>query len=242
MRRVVAVIAVLAWAATSFGVYMDVGKALGAFETAPLGSIETGWMAHTDPTYGPGVVNDNTYVFHGSQSAMVMPGTNVIYNDVELGTSGAYTFWFYDDMADVGDPDVGKNVRAGLHYDPGPFHAPRLGAVAVESHLEFGEQAYYVHRRFSFYKGNVRRKLGWHEATIEWYDATDPRGAGMTAYIDGTLAYEVNDGVEYSARAEIIASPFGTQSSMWFDAVPEPATMGLLALGGLALVRTRRKR
>jgi hypothetical protein len=228
---------VLAWAATSFGVYMDVGKPFGGFETAPLGSVEDGWAAVSGFA---DVVNDDTHVLFGSQSAMITSGSTAIYHDVELGTSGEYTFWFYDDMADVGDDEVGRNVRAGLHYDPGPYQAPRLGAVAVETNQPFGDQAYYIHRRWGFAQSNVRRSEGWHKATIEWYDASDPRGAGMTAYIDDALAYEFNDGYELSARSEVIASPFGTDSGMWFDSVPEPATLGLLVLGGAALFRRRR--
>lgn len=219
MKVLTAVCLSVFWLVPIYGEVIDVDGTTAAFEDAPVGSIEDGWQAHTDPTYGGDCFNDDTHVAEGNQSVMV-PGTseaNIIWHDVSLGTSGTYEFMFYDDMVDVGDPDVGKNVRVGLHYQAGPYHAPRLGGFAVEASIS--ENAYVTHRGFSFRASGIRRSLGWHDVVIEWYDDTDPRGAGMTVYVDGQIADEWNDGVVREALCEVLGAPFSTDSPAWIDGI-----------------------
>ena len=120
------VVCLLACPTVSMATVIDVEGFPPAFEESPLGSIEAPWAVGA----GVGCPNDNTQVYEGEQSALVSIGTNVNWNNVDLGEEGWYEFMFYDDMVDVGNPDVGKNVRAGLHYQAGPYHAPRLGGPA----------------------------------------------------------------------------------------------------------------
>lgn len=222
MMVAVAVAGLLGWTGVASATWVDIeGSEPAAFEESPLGSIEAPWQIAA----GFGCPNDDTHVYEGQQSVLLPVGNHVISNNINLGDTGTYEFMFYDDMSTT------KQVRAGVHYSSGPYTAPRLGALAVECNQSTTH--YVAHRRWSIRVTSIERSEGWHKMTIDWY----PGGVAM--YVDDELATEFSDGYVYSALAEIIGAPYGTSSPAWIDAVPEPATLTLLGLGGLVLCRRR---
>ena len=129
------------------------------------------------------------------------------------------------DMTEETNPGNNANYRDASDWDP--IDPPYYTTVAGE--FELSDSPYGTFDQ----GGNVRE---WNEAVIVVSFGGPYRGLkGGDAYdrnVNATLA--VNRGTGYPA-GEVLGSGFRVSQ------VPEPATLSLLALGGLAMLKRRRK-
>jgi hypothetical protein len=64
-------------------------------------------------------------------------------------------------------------------------------------------------------------------------------GEATTLYFFDLVGFQEGDVIEFSGGPN--GGNHNTYMGMTFDVIPEPATMGLLAMGGLALLKRRRR-
>jgi hypothetical protein len=117
--------------------------------------------------------------------------------------------------------------------------------LGVVSFLPGGNQQYSVRSRVNgadpSANTGVTRKAGWTLLMIEADALAD--GGQVRFYIDGNQVGTSSRSTGIPLRWVRIGNNSKSYENFWYDdlsVVPEPATLGLLSLGGLALVRRRR--
>jgi hypothetical protein len=223
------------------------------FEAYTLGSLvpQDGWITHSGTTPGQVlVVSDNGPTFPGVQAAYLQQTTNSEDVSAPVGAEiGAGETWYCG--ADV---KISNNNNSDyfMHFiDMGTsFYGPRLDIQTDGAGFDFGFSG--VSSYPAVYDTTPRSLDTWYRVVFAYsYDTgitklwVDPSaGDAGSPLITGTFfTAEAFDGIAFreastgSAKQTIDNILVGRAFS---DVIPEPATLLLLSVGGLALLRRRR--
>ncbi|MCE5325709.1 MAG: PEP-CTERM sorting domain-containing protein [Planctomycetaceae bacterium] len=180
------------------------------------GGISLQWYFY-DP-WGPGGTNFRDYAalgfYNTAPSATDYPGTGSLNSSTQI------------QRLSLGAP---YNASAG--FDSSKYQARVIGATDGYSGT-------------SYFNTNTTRTMGWHQGRIVVGSALADGTNTVDFYIDGVLTFSHNSMTTYGYNIIELDTKFGSQTGYFDDVsftdVPEPATVTLLALGGLGLLRRKR--
>jgi hypothetical protein len=174
------------------------------------------------------IVSDTSSPFYGEK------GT-AFYVNLKVVGDGVHKFSANDIVFTVTSTDPAHSLNAsgslsGLTYGVDPIIAASYGPDGV---LHTGDDVIYNRRNPA--PSNTPVDYILYAGVAVGYDATGVGLGAVESYVDSTapynltIVYSVNDGTGVY------------ESSQTRMVTPEPATLTLLAIGGLALIRRRRK-
>lgn len=207
------------------------------------GRIDVGW-------YGGAPIN-GVSSFHDSVSYDRTPagGSNV----QSFGSEGRFGYSFHSLLDDVGEfANLNTQMVYSGFWSPGvPDTSTRFLTIDVEMEYIFSTptsgyfNCYKLTQNISPFTYCVLEQGTWNGSTFtspsQVMDFTTITGTGASAHVgQGDFRYRA----AYQATIEVNSSYNHHNSSAWnfHSAVPEPGTMAAVGFGGLALLRSRRKK
>jgi len=212
-----------------------------SFETTPVGNLPAGWGTEGGGGAWP-VVTDaaSPGAYHGSRY-LAYDGGEAQYAGVSLGGSQV-----------PGDGDIDLGFMAYIESTAAYMNTALTQSVASGPVLWFrfengGNNVQYL--------GDTGSGWGWVSTGLtypvgQWFEVAvhvDMPDAGNpintmtgTVSINGGPAFALGNCVDWqgtSYAAYVTISNSTGASNVYVDAIPEPATIGLLALGALGLIR-----
>jgi len=205
------------------------------FEYADQDSLNAAWT-HENSTYDPlSLSTGQNHTPGGSMSASAIADQfGQVYLSSTAMTDVSAEVWFYD----TGEAGTGGGI----------FAASEATNVSIGT-VEFGipvwiSSSNYVYKDatdgWARINSGIARTAGWHKVDLNY----TPTGGSI--YFDDNLV--LNSTAMTSVKAIELGNPWswaGSQPNpLYFDdvtVVPEPTTMALLGLGGLGLIRRRRR-
>ncbi len=207
-----------------------------------------------DPTTPNGINNlvttDNSHALSGTQAARVHASDPAAWNGytdfgATTGDVRAEVYVFEDFNEPGTDPNRPVTNMLSMYGDaPNPGAFTDFLQVGVVPFYPAGSTGYGVR---SSTGGIVNaspatpRKAGWTKLAIEADDLT--AGGQVRFYIDDVLVGTSTRAAGVALRYVRIGNNSKSYENFWYDdlrVTPEPASLMLLGLGGLALVRRRR--
>jgi len=191
------------------------------FFLLPQGNRVSGGLDTSDPTFNILATNKADHFLGINPTVTLRDGSGNVKGD--------YTDLFTDNILSYDSPRLGVN--------PGEIIVCDLGENVDERLVIHG---------VTLYTGTMTQHFITDSLTMDVYVTDDLNDLGeligTAGYMNGTLSYS---GFEAAGRYVVLknlsATSYFTELAINATApVPEPATMALLALGGLAMLRRRR--
>ena len=141
--------------------------------------------------------------------------------------------WFYD----TGQDDTYGAILASPTSQGDPGGVVEVGLFPWGGGGSTGYSYYDASGDWARKNSGIERSEGWHKVDIIF------AASGGAIYLDDTPL--VTGSANLTSAATLwVGNPWAGANPMYFDdvsVVPEPATVALLGLGGLALIRRRRR-
>jgi hypothetical protein len=217
------------------------------FESYNYASLsgQGGWVTHSGTAGQIQVVHDNGPTFPGEHAVQLLQTNQSEDVNHPLGdTMGAGDVWYFGVDVKISN---NNNSDYFMHFRAGNYFSPKLDIQASGAGFNFG-----IIGTTSVYEPTVRSLDTWYRIVCSYaYDTginklwVDPQ-PGEENSPDVTVAYFANDAmVEIALREASVGTAVQTIDNIlvgttFRDVLPEPTTVLLVGLGGLAMLRRRR--